>query len=228
MSVKRHPHATLDAHAVLVIGLGRFGTSVATTLTEQGWDVLAVDQSVELVQKWADVLTHVVQADSTDPDALRQIGAGDFERAVVAIGSNLEASILTTANLADLGVPSVWAKAMTKQHARILERIGAHHVVLPEREMGARIGRLLVGSLTDYYELESGFGIGRMTAPAKFSGKTLTELHLRALYGVTVVAVKHRGGATFEDARPETVIEKGDHLVITGSTERLQQFSGRA
>ncbi|RNI22315.1 TrkA family potassium uptake protein [Flexivirga caeni] len=211
-----------------MIGLGRFGTSVARTLTEQGWEVLAVDQSGELVQKWSDVLTHVVQADSTDVDALRQIGAGDFERAVVAIGSHLEASILTTANLADLEVPSVWAKAMTKQHARILERIGAHHVVLPERDMGARIGRLLVGSLTDYYELESGFGIGRMGAPDRLCGKTLAELSLRGRYGVTVVAVKHQGGGTFEDARPETRIERGDQLVISGSTERLQQFSGRA
>lgn len=225
MSVSRS-RPTLDAHAVLVIGLGRFGTAVASTLAEQGWDVLAVDQSVELVQKAADVLTQVVQADSTDVEALRQVGAGDFERAVVAIGSNLEASILTTANLADLGVPSVWAKAMSTQHARILERIGAHHVVLPEREMGKRIGRLLVGSLTDYYELESGFGIGRMAASASFSGKTLTELNLRGRYGVTVVAVKHAGGASFEDARPETVLGKGDQLVITGSTERLQKFSG--
>jgi len=227
LSVKRH-HATLDAHSVLVIGLGRFGSAVANTLIDQGWDVLAIDQSVELVQKWSAILTHVVQADSADVDALHQIGAGDFERAVVAIGSNLEASILTTANLADLGVPSIWAKAMTRQHARILERIGAHHVVLPEREMGARIGRLLVGSLTDYYELESGFGIGRMTAPAKFSGKSLAQLNLRGLYGVTVVAVKHKGATTFVDARPETVLDRGDQLVITGSTERLQQFSGGA
>lgn len=226
MSVKRR-YGTLDGHTVLVVGLGRFGTSVASTLTEQNWDVLAVDQSMELVQKFADDYTHVMQADSSDPDALRQIGAGDFERAVVAIGSNLEASILTTANLADLGVPSIWAKAMTKQHARILERIGAHHVVLPERDMGARIGRLLVGSLTDYYELESGFGIGRMSWPAKSTDKNLAELNLRGKYGVTVVAVKHPGG-TFEDARPETVLGRGDQLVITGSTDRLQQFSGRA
>lgn len=217
----------LDPHSVLVLGLGRFGTAVAATLTEQDWDVLAVDQSLDLVQKWSDQLTHVVQADSSDVEALRQIGAGDFERAVVAIGSNLEASILTTANLADLGVPSIWAKAMTKQHARILQRIGAHHVVLPEREMGARIGRLLVGSLADYYELESGFGIGRMACGSRFADRTLAELNLRGKYGVTVVAVKHPGG-TFEDARPETVIGKGDQLVITGSTERLQQFSGRA
>ncbi|GAB3499257.1 potassium channel family protein [Flexivirga lutea] len=226
MSAKRR-HAALDEHSVLVIGLGRFGTAVAATLTEQDWDVEAVDHSLELVQRWSDEFTHVVQADTTDIEALRQIGAGDFERAVVAIGSNLEASILTTANLADLGVPSIWAKAMTKQHARILQRIGAHHVVLPEREMGARIGRLLVGSLTDYFELESGFGIGRMACSAKFADKTLAELNLRGKYGVTVVAVKHPGGA-FADARPETVIGKGDQLVITGSTERLQQFSGRA
>lgn len=225
MSARRR--ATLDAHAVLILGLGRFGTAVAGTLTEEGWDVLAVDRSEELVQRWSGELTHVVQADSSDVEALRQIGAGDFERAVVAIGSDLEASILTTANLADLGVPSIWAKAMTNQHARILERIGAHHVVLPEREMGARIGRLLVGSLADYYELESGFGIGRMSCSEKFADKTLAELGLRKKYGVTVVAVKHPGG-TFEDARPETVIGKGDQLVITGSTERLQQFSGRA
>lgn len=225
MSVKRR--GTLDTHSVLVLGLGRFGSAVATTLTEQDWDVEAVDQSLELVQRWSDEFAHVLQADSTDIEALRQIGAGDFERAVVAIGSNLEASILTTANLADLGVPNIWAKAMTNQHARILERIGAHHVVLPEREMGARIGRLLVGSLADYYELESGFGIGRMSCSAKFADKTLAELNLRKKYGVTVVAVKHPGG-TFEDARPETMIGKDDQLVITGSTDRLQQFSGRA
>lgn len=225
MSAKRR--GTLDTHSVLVLGLGRFGSAVAATLTEQDWDVEAVDQSLELVQRWSDDFAHVLQADSTDIEALRQIGAGDFERAVVAIGSNLEASILTTANLADLGVPNIWAKAMTNQHARILQRIGAHHVVLPEREMGARIGRLLVGTLADYYELESGFGIGRMSCSAKFADQTLAELNLRRKYGVTVVAVKHPGGS-FEDARPETRIGKDDQLVITGSTDRLQQFSGRA
>lgn len=225
MSAKRH--GALDAQSVLVIGLGRFGLAVARTLTEQRWDVQVVDQSIDLVQRSSEEFTQVVRADSTDIEALRQIGAGDFERAVVAIGSHLEASILTTANLSDLGVPSIWAKAVTKQHARILERIGAHHVVLPEREAGARIGRLLVGSLTDYYELESGFGIGRMACSDKFGGKTLGELRLRELYGVTVVAVKHPGG-TFEDARPETRLGRGDQLVITGATDRLQQFSGRA
>lgn len=225
MSAKRH--GALDAHSVLVIGLGRFGLAVARTLTEQGWDVQVVDQSMELVQRSSEEFSQVVRADSTDIDALRQIGAGDFERVVVAIGSHLEASILTTSNLSDLGVPSIWAKAVTKQHARILERIGAHHVVLPEREAGARIGRLLVGSLTDYYELESGFGIGRMACPAKIDGRTLGELGWREKYGVTVVAVKHPGGA-FEDARPETRLDHGDQLVITGSTDRLQQFSGRA
>ena len=120
---------------VVVLGLGRFGTSLAMELVRRGTEVLAIDSDDRLVQRQSDEITHSAVADTTDPEALRQLGVADYERAVVGIG-DLEASILTTAVLVDLAIPHIWAKANSRQHGQILERVGAHHVVLPEHDMG--------------------------------------------------------------------------------------------
>jgi trk system potassium uptake protein TrkA len=151
--------------AVLVASLGRFGTAVARTLTALGTDVLAVDAEPRRVQELGEVVAHAAELDTTDPDALRQVGAADLARAVVGIGDDMEASILTVAALADLGVPEVWAKAMSAAHVRILERVGAHHVVRPEHDMGERVANIVRGRLIDYVEIDEDFVLAETAPP---------------------------------------------------------------
>lgn len=155
----------LSDKRILVIGLGRFGSSLALELVNHGWEVLGVDSSPRVVQIFGESLTHTVIADSTDDEALRQIGAAQFSRAVVAIGTHLEESILTTSQLVDLGVKDIWAKATSRRHGRILEQVGAHHVVLPEHDMGERVAHLVSGRMLDYVELEEGFSLIKTKAP---------------------------------------------------------------
>lgn len=212
---------------VLVIGLGRFGSALAESLERAGADVLAVEQRHELVQQWAGRLTHVVQAQADDVDALRQIGAPDFAVAVVAVGSDMESSILTTAALADLGIRSIWAKAVTEAHGRILERVGAHHVVFPERDAGQQVAHLLTGAVADSIEFDDGTLLATVRAPKSSWDKTLAESGLRTRYGVTVVAVK-RHGEPLAYAEPTTRIVEGDLLLLAGTTEEVERFAGRA
>lgn len=137
---------------VLVIGLGRFGGSLALELMRHGWEVLALDSHPRQVQAYADALTHAVVGDATDEEVLNQIGASQFSHAVVAIGSHLEMSILATSLLVDTGVANIWAKATNRRHGRILEQVGAHHVVLPEHDMGERVAHLVSGRVLDYVD----------------------------------------------------------------------------
>ncbi|MEX5637370.1 potassium channel family protein [Parafrankia sp. FMc2] len=218
MGRDRHPNS------VLIIGLGRFGGTLAESLQRQGQHVVAVDENRELVQEWSGTLTHVVEADATSEAALRQLGADGFERAVVAIGTGIEASLLATGVLLDLGVTEVWAKAITRQHGRILERIGASHVVYPERDAGERVAHLLSGRLTDFVEFDQGFAIAKLRAPRSICGSTLRDLALRSRFGVTVVAVKRPGGE-FGPTEPTTVLTRDDVIVVTGRTERIERFA---
>jgi trk system potassium uptake protein TrkA len=211
-------------NAILLVGLGRFGTALANSLIHTGHEVLAVDTNRALVQEWAGVLTQVIEADATKPEAMRQIGAGEFHTAVVAIGANIEASILSTTILIDLGVREVWAKAISKAHGQILERIGAQHVVYPEHEMGERIAHLLSGRIIDFIEFDDDFAIVKVRAPREAWDKSLAEAALRSKYGVTVVGVKRRG-ADFTYARPETVVRKGDLLIVAARTELAERFA---
>ena len=153
---------------MLVLGLGRFGGAIATTLEELGYEVLAVDADPKIVQSYAGRLTHVVEADTTDEEALRQVGAADFNCAVVAIGTHIEASILTTTVLLDLGVQTIWAKAISSPHARILERVGATRVVRPEHEMGERVAHLVAGRALNYIEFEDGFALVETKPPGEY------------------------------------------------------------
>ena len=181
---------------IIVIGLGRFGSSLAQTLVELGYEVLGVDTDEDIVQDHAGVLTHVVEADTTSERALRQIGAADAVTAVVCIGTGIEASVLTTTALVDLGMKNIWAKAITEPHGRILQRVGAHHVVFPEAEMGSRVAHLVTGQMLEFLALDEDFVIAEMIAPDELIGVPLGESDLRAKYKVTVVCVKPTGGSS--------------------------------
>jgi trk system potassium uptake protein TrkA len=221
----RHRRRTAPTKgSVIVIGLGRFGSSLATTLESLGNEVLGVDSRADRVADLRDQLTHVVEADTTDIRALDQLGAGDFDRAVVAIGADVEASILTTAALVDLGLEDIWAKAMTQPHARILERIGAHHVVFPEAQMGERVAHLVAGRVLDFLPLDTGFALVESTAPQSMTGRSLGEIGVRANYGITVVCVKPAGGE-FTYATAETVLGEGDIIVVAGNTQQAEAFA---
>jgi trk system potassium uptake protein TrkA len=212
-----------EATSVVVIGLGRFGTAVAQSLVQMGREVLAVDENPELVAKWADELTHTVQADSTDEQALAQLGIGDFDRAVVAIGADIEASVLTVLALAEAGVTDIWAKAITRKHGQILERVGAHHVVYPEFSMGERVAHMLSGSMIDYIEFDDDFSIARTRAPKMTWDKALVDSAPRTHHGVTIVGVK-RAGEDFTYARPETMVRRHDELIVSGPTPEVEKF----
>lgn len=209
---------------VVVLGLGRFGTSLAQELVRRGTDVLGIDNDPVLVQRYADELTHVAVADTTDEESLRQLDVGDYTHAVVGIGIDIEASILTTAALVDLGLQQIWAKAISRQHGRILERVGAHHVVLPEHDMGERVAHLVTGRMIDYIKFEDDFAMVKTAAPAAIVGRTLAESGVRSRYGITVVGVK-RVGQPFTYATERTVVEPGDLLIVSGSVGQVESFA---
>ena len=209
---------------VLVIGLGRFGAATAGELQRQGREVLAVDTDAGLVQKWAERVTHAVQVDARNIDALKQIGAQEFQVAVVAVGTSIEASVLVTANLADLKIPQVWAKAMSATHGRILKRIGAHHVIYPEAEAGERTAHLLNGRMLDYISFDDEFVMAKMFAPKPIRGKTLAEASVRSQFDVTVVGVKSPG-KEFTYAQPDTRITSHDVIIVAGRTSNVERFA---
>ncbi len=209
---------------VVVIGLGRFGGQVAESLTRLGHEVLGVDEDTKLVQQWSDRLTHVVQADATDEDVLRQIGIREFGRAVVGIGTDIEASVLTVVALTDVGVRDIWAKAISAKHGKILRSVGAHHVIYPEATMGERVAHLITSRMLDFIELDDDFAIAKTRAPHEAVGRTLGEVGLRTKYGVTVVGVKAQG-TDFVYATPETVVPSRGVLIVAGTTEQVQRFA---
>ena len=209
---------------ILVVGLGRFGGAVAAELVDLDFEVLGIDADGGPVQEYSDVLTHVVQADATSDQVLRQLGVEDFRYAVVGIGTDIEASILATAALADCGVPTIWAKAVTKAHGRILERVGAHHVVFPEHDMGHRVAHLVGGGILDWFEVDEDFALVETMVPKEMTGQSLGELALRSRYGVTVVCIKPPG-QRFTHATPETVLDQGAVLVVAGPTKKAEDFA---
>ena len=210
---------------VLVIGLGRFGAALAATLDRLGREVLAVEKDAALVQQWSSRLP-LVEADASNPEALQQLGAEDFPFAVVGVGTSLEASVLITANLVDLKMPQIWAKAVSAEHGRILRRIGAHHVVYPEYDAGQRVAHMVSGRMLDYIEMEDGFTIVKMRPPRETHGFTLAESRIREKYGVTVIGVKPPG-EPFEYATPATRIGGDDLLIVSGDTNLLETFAHR-
>lgn len=213
-----------DADAVVVIGLGRFGQSLALELMDSGTDVLGIDVHEEIVQGLNGRLTQVVRADSTQEDALRQMAVHEFSRAVVAIGSDIEASILTTSLLLRFGIAEIWAKAVSEAHGTILEQLGVAHVIYPEKDMGRRVAHLVRGRMQDYIEIGDDFTLVKTSPPRGIVNRPLSESAVRNRFGVTVVAFK-RGGRPWTYATAETVLEDGDVILITGSVRRTEVFS---
>lgn len=218
--------ADTSAESVFIIGLGRFGTALGTTLMQLGKEVMAVDTDQALVDRWAEHFTHVRTADGTSVATLEQLGVRDFDAAVVAIGTGIEASVLSTAALVDLDVTQIWAKAITNEHGRILTRVGAHHVVYPEREMGERVAHVVAGQVIDYFELDDGFVLVEIGVPSEYVGVAVGDSDIRQRYDVTLVCIKPAGGA-FTYVTPETVLGPDDLLVVAGMVDRVDRFAGK-
>jgi len=211
-------------HSVLVIGLGRFGTAAALELMALGHDVLVVDEDEARVNDLAADVTHAVQADASDEDALRSIGAAEFQHAIVAMSGNSEASIFATMALKNLGVGNVVAKAASALHGRILERIGADRVVYPEREMGTRVGHTFsIPNVIDYIDVAPKFGIVKVHPPAAFVGQTLRELDMANRYRLTPIALRRGGEVTVNPQRDEK-IQANDELILIGLDEGLERL----
>lgn len=213
-------------NTVLVVGLGRFGSALAESLIQLDFEVLGIDADPKVVADWAGRLTHVVEADSTSEDALRQLGCGDFHRAVVGIGTHLEASILTTSVLVDFGIDEIWAKADSTAHGRILERVGAHHVVFPEHDVGIRVAHQVTGQVMDYIEFDPDLAMVKTRAPKELESKVLGESGIRAKYGITVVGIK-KPGTDFTHATGETRVEASDILIVSGKPADVETFAAR-
>lgn len=209
---------------VVVIGLGRFGTSLALELDRRGTEVLAVDSRPAVVQRLSGRLSRVVAADAADLEVLRELGVPDFRRAVVAIGTDQQASIVTTALLSDLQVEDIWAKALDQQHASILSRVGAHHVVLPEHEMGERVAHLVSGRLLDWIEIAEDWALAKTRPPREFVGVPLGQSGMRQKRRVTVVSVKAQNQTRFCHAANDTVLAYGDEILVAGHPDDLERF----
>lgn len=212
---------------VLVVGLGRFGSAVCESLVRQGVDVIAVDIDERRVQRYAEELTYTVAADATEGEAMRQLGVGDIDTAVVAIGSDIEASVLSVITLSEAGVERIFAKAITRKHGKILTSIGATHVIYPELVMGQRVAHMVTDGLSDYLEFEDEFAIARCSAPAETWDRTLAESAVRTRHTITVVGVKPPG-EPFRYAVPETVVQQGDELVVSGRIGDVERFTALA
>ena len=208
----------------LVVGLGRFGRSLALELVSCGVEVLGVDADPGIVQDLSVSLTHCVRADSTSEEALRQLGVDEFDRAVVAIGTHMEASLLTASLLKNLGVSTIWAKAISVAHGRILEQLGIEHVVYPEHEMGRRVAHLVKGRMMDFIQFEPDYAMVKTDPPAMLLGKPLSQTGVRRAHGVTVVGVREPGGP-FTHATGDTVLKRGDTIIVSGLPNAVERFS---
>ena len=210
--------------SVLVVGLGRFGTAAALELMRLGHEVLAVDLDEVRVNDVAEDVTHAAQLDASDDEALRSVGAGDFEHAIVAISANAEASIFATMALKTLGVRNVIAKAGTPLHAAILSRVGADRVVFAEGEMGRELAHTFaIPAALDYLDVATRFGIARVRPPASFVGRRLDELDVLPRLQLTAIALA-RGEQVTVNPGPEQRIEPGDELILIGLDESLERL----
>ena len=224
LTTRRTPEGLADVESVVVIGLGRFGSALALELMSSGTEVLGIDADEDIVQSHNGRLTQVVRADSTKEEALRQLDVPEFDLAVVGIGTNVEASILTASLLLSFGLRNVWAKALSEPHGRILTQLGVGHVVYPEHDMGRRVAHLVRGAVLDYIQFEDDFAMVKTRAPASMVGIRLGDSGIRTKYQVTVVAV-HRRGQGFTYASADTVVEADDMVIVAGRTKMAERFS---
>ncbi|MBM7625009.1 potassium channel family protein [Sporohalobacter salinus] len=208
----------------IVAGLGRFGFSVAQTLSKKGYDVLAIDKNETKVQDLSTIVTHAVQADTTDETTLEDLGVGNFDIAIVSIGEDIHASILSTLILKEQGVEHVVVKAQDQLHSKVLSKIGADEIVYPERDMGLRIANNLISSnMLDYIEFAPDYSIIEIKATDQMVGESLADLELRSKFGVNVMAIKSEEELEIAP-KAEGKIDKGDVLIVIGSNENLEQL----
>ncbi|WP_422658236.1 potassium channel family protein [Paenibacillus sp. EC2-1] len=209
-----------------VIGLGRFGSSLALELMELGYEVLGIDQDEEVVEDMSELLTHTVVADATDEEVLKSLGIRNFDCGIVAIGDEIQTSILAAILLKELGVNTVVAKAISVLHGRALQKLGVDRVIFPERDMGIRVAHQLVTpNLLDYIELSKEYRIVEMTVTECMDGKTLNELNTRVRYGISVVALNQRAGVIVAPTAMD-VLRAGDIMVVIGAKENIDRFEG--
>lgn len=208
----------------VVIGLGRFGGSIVSELIELGANVMAIDITPSKVDEYADIATQAVVADTTDESALLSLGIRNFQHVIVAIGENIQASILTTLILKEIGVPKLTVKAQNEYHKKLLEKLGADHIVRPERDMGIRVANnVLSNNILDYLELSDDHSIAEIIVDGRVSGRTLIDLNIRARYGINIVAIKRQESIIVSPQAEEKILE-GDVLIVIGSDLDIHSF----
>lgn len=209
----------------VIFGLGKFGRSVAQTLVENDCEVLAIDINEDVIQEIADTVTHAVQADVTDADALRALGVSNFDVAVIAISNNLQASIMSTILAKEMGVKYILAKAQNDIHKRVLEKVGADKVIFPEREIGVRIANNLISeNFVDFIELSDDYSIVEISVIDDWVGKSLKELNMRVNYGINVMAIR-KGESISITPGPDLVLQSADVLVVIGGNKDLRKIN---
>ncbi|MFC4775617.1 potassium channel family protein [Paenibacillus sp. GCM10023252] len=214
----------MKGHQFVIVGLGRFGSSLGKELVELGYEVLGIDRDEEIVQEMSEVLTYTVCADATDEESLRSLGVRNFDCGVVSIGDDIQASILTTILLKDLGVKKVVAKAISELHGRVLEKLGVDRVVYPERDMGIRVAHQLVSpNLLDYIELSKDYTIAELAVPKCLDGKSLHDINPRARYGCSIVAINKASGIIIAPTAEDMLSER-DVMVVIGTNEQIEEF----
>jgi trk system potassium uptake protein TrkA len=209
----------------VIFGLGKFGRSIAESLTNNGCDVLAIDKNDDVIQDIADIVTHAVQADVTDVDALNALGIRNFDVAIVAISQDMQSSIMATILTKELGVPYVIAKAQNDIHKKVLEKVGADRVIFPEREMGIRLANSLVSdTFLDFIELSPDYSIVEIFVLDEWTGRSLKSLNMRATYGLNVMAIR-KGEDVNISPGPDTVLDSNDVLVVIGDNKDLMKIN---
>jgi trk system potassium uptake protein len=214
----------MEKQSYAVIGLGRFGTSIASTLFEAGQEVMGIDIDKDRVDDAQRSLTHAVVLDSTEEDTLKSVGIRNFDYVIVAIGNDMQSSILTVMLLKELGVKHVISKALNKRHGQVLEKVGADWVIYPERDMGERVAHhLLSPNVLNYIELSKEYNIEEILIPSNMTNKSLRELDLRAKYNVNAIAIV-RSENLIISPPPDQIMQNGDKLVMIGHREDLSNF----
>lgn len=212
----------------VIIGLGRFGSALAQELVEMGYEVLGIDHLEDRVEAMSGKLTHAVMADATDETVMRSLGIRNFDCGIVAIGDNMERSMLAAIMLKEMGVKQVIAKAFTVLHGRALAKLGIDRVIFPERDMGIRVAHQLVTpNLLDYIEISKDYKIVELTVPACMNGKSLSELNTRARYGCSIIALNRRDGIIVAPTAHDYV-SQGDIMVVIGSNDSIDAFEEEA
>jgi len=209
---------------IVVVGLGRFGRALAEQLYDEGHDVMGIDIDEAVIKACTEILTFAEVGDATDEQTMTQLGVADSGHGVVGIGDSIQASILATATLSDIGVPDIWAKAMTQQHRRILERVGANHIIFPETDAGRRVAHRISSSVDDYIELDPGFVMAEVVVPARFVGMTAEAADIPHSHSVTAICHNPPGGS-FALTTNDTEFVEGDLLLVAGSVDSVGRFA---